>query len=72
MLDAIRALLLADDEDAMAVVITEYPILLTDAAQDALFGLAAGARAAGDEAQATDATTRRDMLRQVREAFDQT
>lgn len=71
LLEAIRALLLADDEDTMAVVITEYPILLTDAAQDALFGLAAGARVAGDESQAADATARRDILRQIREAFDQ-
>jgi len=46
---AVRVLMEANGEEAIAQVLTDYPILLTDIAQDALFGLAARARAQGDE-----------------------
>jgi hypothetical protein len=66
LLPALRQLLNADDDDLMAQVISENPMLLTSFAQDALFGLAAGARAQGDEAQAEYAIACRAMLQRVR------
>ncbi|MBK9710519.1 MAG: hypothetical protein IPO81_04155 [Kouleothrix sp.] len=71
LLQAVRALLEADGEDAIADVIAENPILLTDAAQDALFGLAAGARAQGDQDLAEYAISCRAMLRTVRAGLDE-
>lgn len=70
LLQAVQALLQADEEDELAQVLMEYPILLTDAAQDALFKLAAGARAQGDEQLAHYAIECRAMLRKVREGLE--
>jgi CpXC motif protein len=67
---AIKALLHADGEDEVAEVLTEHPILLTDAAQDALFQLAAEARARGDNQLAEYAVECRAMLRKVREGLE--
>jgi hypothetical protein len=71
LLQAIQALLQADDEDELAEVLNEYPILLTDAAQDALFSFAAGARAQGDQQLAEYAIECRAMLRKVREGLEE-
>lgn len=70
LLAAVRALMLAEDDDAIADVLTAYPMLLTDQAQDALFGLAAGARAQGDNDLAEYAITCRALLRKVRAGLD--
>jgi len=67
---AIKALLHADGEDALAETLTEHPILLTHAAQAALADLAAEARARGDDQLAGYATERRAMLRKVREGLE--
>jgi hypothetical protein len=67
--DAVEALLSADDEESLAQVMLEYPALLTDAAQDALWQLAAEARSQGDEELATYAVECRAMLRRVREGL---
>jgi len=70
LLRSVRALLEADGEEAIADVIAANPILLTDAAQDALFGLAAGARTQGDEDLAEYAISCRAMLRTVRAGLE--
>ena len=67
---AIKALLQASGEDDLAAALTEHPILLTGAAQDALFELAAEARARGDEQLAEYATECSAMLRKVREGLE--
>jgi hypothetical protein len=67
--DAVEALLSADDEDVLAQVLLEYPALLTDEAQDALWRLSAEARSQGDEELATYAVECRAMLRRVREGL---
>ncbi len=70
--EAIDALLRAgDDADALAAVVGAYPALLTDAAQTALFELAAGARARGDRALAEYAVECRALLRRVREGLQE-
>jgi ribosomal 50S subunit-associated protein YjgA (DUF615 family) len=71
LLQAIRVLLAADGEDAVADVISTYPVLLTDAAQDALFGLAADARAQGDQELAEGANSCRALLRTVRAGLEE-
>jgi hypothetical protein len=67
---AIRALLQARGEDDLTAALTEHPILLTGAAQDALFELAAEARTRGDEQLAEYATECSAMLRKVREGLE--
>jgi CpXC protein len=67
--EAIEALLLADGEEAMAVVIDAYPVLLEDVAAQALWQFAAEARASGDEDLAIFAIECREMLRRVREGL---
>jgi ribosomal protein L29 len=67
--DAVEALLSADDEDVLAQVLLEYPALLSDEAQDALWRLSAEARSQGDEELATYAVECRAMLRRVREGL---
>jgi ribosomal 50S subunit-associated protein YjgA (DUF615 family) len=71
LLQAVHAVLDADGEAAVADVVSSYPVLLTDAAQDALFGLAAGARARGDEDLAEYANSRRALLRTVRVGLEE-
>ncbi len=69
---AIDALLRAGHAAEMLLaVIGEYPALLTEAAQDALFELAAGARMRGDAALAEHAIECRAMLRSVREGLQE-
>ena len=72
LLQAIQALLQAGDEDALAQALTAYPVLLTDAAQEALFTFAASARAQGDQQLAERAIECRAMLRTVREGLEAT
>jgi CpXC protein len=67
---AIKALLAADGEDALAAALGEHPILLTGMAQDALAELAAEARTRGDDGLADYAEQRRTMLRNVRAGLD--
>jgi hypothetical protein len=68
---AITALLQADGEDELTNALTEHPILLTDAAQDALFQLASEAQSRGDEQLAEYALECRTMLRKVRTGLDE-
>ncbi len=68
---AIEALLTAEDEEAMAQALDDYPVLLSDAAQQALLQFAAEARANNDEELARYAIECRAMLRQVREGLEQ-
>jgi hypothetical protein len=67
---ALKALLQADGEDELAAALTEHPILLTDAAQDALLQLASEARQRGDDQLAEYAVECRAMLRKVREGLE--
>jgi hypothetical protein len=68
--EAIEALLIAEGEDAMAEVIDRYPLLLDEAAGQALWQFAAEARASGDEELARYAVECREMLRRVREQLE--
>jgi CpXC protein len=70
LLTAIRTLLAAESEDAIARAINDSPALLTDAAQQALALRAAEAHAAGDQQLATYASECRTMLREVRRGLD--
>jgi hypothetical protein len=67
---ALKALLQADGEDELAAALTEHPILLTDAAQDALLQLASESRQRGDDQLAEYAVECRAMLRKVREGLE--
>jgi hypothetical protein len=67
--DAVEALLSADDEEVLAQVLLEYPVLLTSEAENALWHLSAEARSQGDEELATYAVECRAMLRRVREGL---
>jgi hypothetical protein len=67
---ALKALLRADGEDELAAALTEHPILLSDAAQDALLQLASEARQRGDDQLAEYAVECRAMLRKVREGLE--
>lgn len=68
---AIEALLAADTEDDLAQAISDYPMLLTDAAQHALAALAAESRARGDAAMAEYAAESRALLHHVRARLPQ-
>lgn len=68
MQELIRA---GEEEDALAQTLSDHPVLLTDAAQEALFRLAAEARARGDDALAERAVEYRAMLRKVREGLEE-
>ncbi|HEX5690074.1 MAG TPA: hypothetical protein VFX76_08725, partial [Roseiflexaceae bacterium] len=67
---AITALLHADGEDALAETLNEHPILLTDAAQQALRQVAETARGRGDEQLAAFAAERSAMLRKIRDGLE--
>jgi hypothetical protein len=67
---ALKALLQADGEDELAAALTEHPILLSAAAQDALLQLASEARQRGDDQLAEYAVECRAMLRKVREGLE--
>lgn len=71
MLDAIRALLSADEQDDIAVVLDAHPILLSDLAQEALWSLSAEARAKGDDDTAAMAIEYRALLREVRQGMEE-
>ena len=71
MLTAIETLLAADNEDDLAQAISDYPMLLTDAAQQALASLAADARVRGDTAMAEYAVECRVLLQNVRAQLPQ-
>lgn len=68
--EAIEALLIAEGEDAMAETIDRYPVLLEEAAGQALWQFASEARASGDEELARYAIECREMLRRVREGLE--
>jgi hypothetical protein len=70
LLRAIQALLAADGEDAVAAILSAYPILLTDAAQDALSSLAAEALARDDQAPAEQMIACQALLRTVRAGLE--
>jgi hypothetical protein len=67
--EAVEALLAADDEETLAQVLMEYPVLLTDQAQQWLWNLSSDARTHGDEELATYAAECRAMLRKVRDGL---
>jgi hypothetical protein len=67
--EAVEALLIADGEEALAEVIDRYPVLLEEAAAQALWQFAAEARASGDEDLARYAVECREMLRRVRDGL---
>lgn len=66
--EALIALFAAEDEDLMAAVLLDFPVLLTDAAQQALGQLASNAEARGDDELAAYASQCRTMLHNVRNA----
>jgi hypothetical protein len=65
--EALDVLLSADDDETLAQVLIDYPVLLTDEAQQALWHLASDARARGDDELAVYAVECRAMLRKVRD-----
>ncbi len=69
--EALEALLIAEDEPAIAAVLDRYPQLLTAPADEALWQFAAEARASGDEELARYAVACREMLRRIREGLAQ-
>lgn len=70
LLSGVRALTQAAGDEAIAQVLTDYPMLLTDSAQDALAELAAGARSRGDQRLAADVAASRAMLRTIRAGLE--
>lgn len=71
LVDAVRTLLAADDQDDIAIVLDAHPILLSEAAQDMLWTLASEARERGDEQTATLAVEYRALLREVRQGLEE-
>lgn len=71
ILEAVQALLIADDEETIGQVLLDYPLLLTDAAQHVLWALSSEARSRGDDELAVYALECRAMLREVREGLQQ-
>ncbi|MFP4439798.1 MAG: hypothetical protein ACLFVO_21395, partial [Chloroflexaceae bacterium] len=69
--EAVNALLAADDDDQMAEVLIDYPLLLTDAAQQSLERVAAAAQVRGDSDLAVYADECRTMLQHVREGLEE-
>jgi hypothetical protein len=65
--EAIEALLTAGDDETRTRALIEYPVLLTDEAQAALWQLASEARSYGDEDLALYAVECRALLQKVRE-----
>jgi hypothetical protein len=68
---AIKALLAAEGEDAVAGILSAHPILLTDTAQDALSHLANDALARDNHALAGQATGCQALLRTVRAGLEE-
>lgn len=71
LLQALRALMQAPNDDAVAAALLEHPMLLTDAAQAALPELAGMARARGDAALAEYALGCGALLHKVRAGLDE-
>jgi hypothetical protein len=71
LLHAIQALLAAEGEDAVAGILSTYPILLTDTAQEALSSRAADALAHDDHELAAQATSCQALLRTVRAGLEE-
>lgn len=69
--EAIEALLVAESQEALSEALDRYPMLLEDAAIEALWQFAAEARASGDEDLARYAIECREMLRRIRAALDE-
>jgi hypothetical protein len=69
--EAVNALLAADDNDLMAEVLIDYPVLLTDAAQQALGRVVAAAHTQGDADLAFYAGECQTMLHHVREGLEE-
>jgi len=69
--EAIEALLVADDEETIAQVLDQYPLLLSEAAEQALWEFASEARAGGDDELARHAIACREMLRRVRAGLEE-
>lgn len=70
--EAVEALLVAGDDETLARVLIDYPVLLTEEAQQVLWQLSADARSHGDEELAAYAVECRAMLRKVREGLSNT
>lgn len=68
---AVDAVMAAGGEDALADTLAQYPILLGEAAQRALAGVSAGARARGDQQAAALAEERSALLRTVRAGLEE-
>lgn len=68
---AVDAVMAAGGEDALADTLAQYPILLGEAAQRALAGMSAGARARGDQQAAALADERSALLRTVRAGLEE-
>ncbi|GIV89379.1 MAG: hypothetical protein KatS3mg055_1897 [Chloroflexus sp.] len=68
---AIEALLLAEDEATIVHVLEQYPLLLSETAEQALWEFAAEARVGGDEELARHAIACREMLRRVRAGLEE-
>jgi hypothetical protein len=71
LLHAIQALLTAEGEDAVASILSGYPILLTDTAQDALSDRAADALTHDDHELAGKAASCQALLRTVRAGLEE-
>lgn len=71
VLDAVRLLLDATDQEAISTVLMQYPALLTEVTQRVMMELAAGARAQGDDALAAYTIECRAMLRSVRVGLEE-
>jgi hypothetical protein len=71
LLHSIQALLAAEGEDSVAGILSAYPILLTDTAQEALSNLAADALACDDHELARKATSCQALLRTVRAGLEE-
>jgi hypothetical protein len=67
--EAVEVLLSAEDEETIGQVLIEYPVLLTDDAQQALWQLSSEARTHGDDELAVYAVECRAMLSRVREGL---
>ena len=68
--EAVDALMAAGGEDALAGTLARYPILLSEIGQQALVGLASGARTRGDQRTAALADGRSALLRTVRAGLE--
>lgn len=68
---AIEALLVAEDEETIAQVLDDYPVLLSETAEQALWEFAAEAKAGGDEELARHAIACRELLRRVRTGLEE-